>query len=131
MYDASKILLGLAIFVILVTFPFWFSIANETSGYRPELAKPENETMCVEDTEYMRSLHMDLLNQWRDAVVREGDRVYISTNGREHEMSLTGTCLGCHTSKADFCDQCHEYVGASPYCWDCHVDSTAQGTGGE
>ena len=37
-------------------------------------------------------------------------------------MSLTNTCLGCHSNKAQFCDQCHNYLEVTPYCWDCHVD---------
>jgi hypothetical protein len=126
MHDTGKIIIGLAVFLIAVTFPFWFSLANETSGYRPELQLPKDETDCVETTEYMRALHMDLLDDWRDQVVREGQRVYISSSGKRHNMSLTGNCLGCHTSKADFCDQCHNYVGISPYCWDCHIDTTPQ-----
>jgi len=122
MYDTGKIILGLVVFLIAVTFPFWFSLANDTSGNRPQLELPEKETDCVESTEYMRAQHMDLLNRWRDQVVREEQRIYISTTGQKHTMSLTGTCLGCHASKADFCDRCHDYVGVSPYCWDCHVE---------
>jgi hypothetical protein len=127
MYDATKIFLGLAIFLILITFPFWFSIASEKSGYVPEPKLPEHEDSCVESREYMKALHMDLLNQWRDAVVRDGKRVYVSSTGKRYEMSLSGTCLDCHAQKAEFCDQCHDYVGASPYCWDCHVENAQEG----
>ncbi len=121
MYDAGKIITGLVIFVVLVTFPFWFSIVAGKSGYVPEPELPANQDSCVESREYMRSYHMDLLNQWRDAVVRQGNRIYVSSTGEKFEMSLSGTCMGCHVSKASFCDQCHNYVGVSPYCWDCHV----------
>jgi hypothetical protein len=130
MYDGRKILLVLVIFLIAVTFPFWFSWVNEKSGFVPEPKLPEGEESCVESAEYMKALHMDLLNQWRNAVVRDGHRVYVSSLGNRYEMSLTGTCLGCHSNKAEFCDQCHDYVGAKPYCWDCHVDTSAsQGEG--
>jgi hypothetical protein len=127
MYDASKILTGLAIFVVLISFPFWFSIASEKSGYVPEPKLPENEDACVESREYMKSLHMDLLNQWRDSVVREGNRVYVSSTGKRYQMSLTGTCLSCHEEKSEFCDECHDYVGAEPRCWDCHVENAQEG----
>jgi hypothetical protein len=70
----------------------------------------------------MRPYHMDLLNQWRDAVVRDGDRIYVSSTGERFEMSLSNTCMDCHVSKVNFCDSCHNYVGVSPYCWDCHVE---------
>jgi hypothetical protein len=36
-------------------------------------------------------------------------------------MSLTGTCLDCHSDKEKFCDACHTYSAVDPYCWDCHV----------
>jgi len=77
---------------------------------------------CVASTEYMRASHMDLLNEWRDEVVREGNRIYTSPNGKEFEMSLTKTCTNCHYNKKEFCDQCHDYLGVTPYCWDCHVE---------
>jgi hypothetical protein len=78
----------------------------------------------VEDAEgYMKSWHMDLLNTWRDDVVREGKRIHVSRDyGTRYEMSLTKTCLGCHSNKKKFCDQCHDYIGVEPYCWDCHIE---------
>jgi hypothetical protein len=75
----------------------------------------------VADTEYMRTEHMQLVMDWRDEAVREMDRVYVSEDGRRFNKSMTGTCLGCHTDKAAFCDRCHDYLGVKPYCWDCHV----------
>jgi len=127
MYDTTKIVLGLAIFMGLITFPFWFSIASEKAGYVPEPVLPKEEESCVESREYMKALHMDLLDRWRDAVVRDGNRVYVSSTGQRFEMSLTGTCLDCHTEKTEFCDKCHDYVGAQPYCWDCHVENAHEG----
>jgi hypothetical protein len=38
-------------------------------------------------------------------------------------MSLSNTCLDCHSNKAEFCDRCHNYASVSPYCWDCHIDN--------
>ncbi len=66
--------------------------------------------------------HMDLLNEWRDTVVRKGERRYVSASGRAFDMSLTRTCMSCHTSKKEFCDSCHNYLAVVPYCWDCHVE---------
>ena len=71
MYDSGKVIAGLVIAVILLTFPFWFSIIQGKSGYVPEPELPTDQTSCVESKEYMRSFHMDLLNQWREAVVRD------------------------------------------------------------
>jgi hypothetical protein len=72
--------------------------------------------------EYMRTSHMDLLIDWRDRVVRENVRTWSAPDGRTHPIGLTGTCLRCHASKAEFCDRCHTYAGVAPSCWDCHVD---------
>ena len=90
----------------------------------PELVLPTNNNQkeCVADTAFMRSNHMTLLNDWRFEVVREGKRIYTSNNHKNFDMSLTKTCLNCHSNAAQFCDQCHSYIGVSPYCWDCHSE---------
>ena len=121
MRDGGKIVIGLVIFLILITFPIWYNIAKGKATYVPELAKPVKGTECVRPTEFMIANHMDLLNQWRDSVVRLGERYYVDSHGQMVEMSLTHTCLDCHADKAEFCDKCHSYMGVEPYCWDCHV----------
>jgi len=123
MHDGGKIIVGLAIFVILLTFPIWSNLATGQSAQPPAPKIITEETECVAPTEYMRSSHMALLNEWRDLVVREGKRVYVSANGREHRISLTDGCLSCHSNKAEFCDACHNYVRVSPYCWECRLES--------
>jgi len=124
MYDSGKILVGIIIFIGLFTSPIWYDLASGESSNKPNIILPTNEDMkeCVASTEYMRASHMDLLNEWRDEVVREGNRIYTSHNGKEFEMSLTKTCTNCHYNKTEFCDQCHDYLGVTPYCWDCHVE---------
>jgi hypothetical protein len=122
MYNTGKILTGLLIFLVLITFPIWYNLANGKAGYRPELEKAVKGTQCVRETDYMISHHMDLLNEWRDQVVREDERFEAGVGGVVYERSLTNTCLDCHADKSKFCDQCHTYLGVSPYCWSCHVD---------
>jgi hypothetical protein len=39
---------------------------------------------------------MKLLIQWRDEVVRQNQRVYIATDGKEYEKSMANTCMKCH-----------------------------------
>lgn len=119
MYDSPKVLLGLVIFLVLITFPIWYNVAKGTADYVPELEKAKGNA-CVADTTYMRSFHMDLLNTWRDEVVRHNQRVYTAPDGTKYNKSLTHTCLNCHT-KDKFCDKCHNYLKVDPYCWDCHV----------
>lgn len=124
MYDAGKIIVGLVVFVVVATSPLWFNALTSETPEVPEIKLPTNgSTECVETIDYMRSNHMDLLNEWRDEVVRVGTRDYVSSSsGKTFDMSLSRTCMDCHSNKADFCDACHTYLAVSPYCWDCHVE---------
>lgn len=119
------ITIGLIIFVALVTFPFWYNI-GEVSAPEPVLTeKAKAAKECVAPTEFMRTSHMQLLNQWRTEVVRNGTRIYTNVNGKEHKMSLSsgeGSCMDCHANKAEFCDKCHTYASVDPYCWQCHIE---------
>ena len=64
---------------------------------------------------------MVLLNEWRDDVLRDGDRVAVTVDGKEYRKGLQMACMECHTNKEKFCDSCHEYTSVKPYCWDCHL----------
>ena len=122
MRDKGRIVLGLLVFLALATFPVWFNLVSGESPRSPELVLPEGEKNCVADTEYMRSDHMQLLMDWRDETIRTNQRVFSMGDGRRYYKSLSGTCMTCHDKKQDFCDRCHDYVGVTPYCWDCHVE---------
>lgn len=122
MYDANKIIPGLIIFFCLISFPIWYSVVSGKIAYTPEPEIITEEKQCIEATQYMRDKHVDLLNDWRESVVREGTRTYVASDGKEYNISLTGTCMDCHSNKAEFCDQCHNYVGVKPNCWDCHIE---------
>ncbi|MDM7994742.1 MAG: sulfate reduction electron transfer complex DsrMKJOP subunit DsrJ [Acidobacteriota bacterium] len=121
----GMIALGLVIFLIAITIPFWYGRGKPISPVLLSLDTPAiaqlKEKRCVEDTAFMRANHMKLLNAWRDEVVREGKREYTAKDGRRFEKSLTGTCIQCHSNKEQFCDRCHNYVSARPTCFDCHV----------
>lgn len=127
MYDTSKVVIGIIVFLAIFTIPFWYSQvtgdAEEVPNLDPALESLKAEgKQCVESVDYMRAKHMDLLNTWRDDVVRGADREYVSEEyGVTYDKSLTDTCLEqCHTNKSDFCDQCHTYVNVEPGCWECH-----------
>ena len=124
MKDKKLIITGVIIFFIIVTFPFWYNRGR--AAPQPDLiltAKAKAAKVCVRSTEYMKAEHMQLLDIWRDSVVRSGERIYVSPAGKEYTMSLSNTCLDCHSNKADFCDRCHNYASVRPYCWDCHIDN--------
>jgi len=119
MYNAGKIITGIVIFVAIFTLPFWWQLGRAADKPKPEL--PKNQKQCVLDTEYMRTSHMQLLDQWRNSVVRDNNRLFLGKDGRVYNMSLTNECFRCHQSKTKFCDQCHNYLAVSPYCWECHL----------
>ena len=122
MYDKGMVITGLVIFVILVSFPFWYNLGKAAPVPEPVLTeKAKAAKECVRATEFMKAEHMQLLDVWRDTAVRDGKRIYLNSEGKEFNMSLTNTCLDCHSNKADFCDKCHNYASVDPYCWDCHI----------
>jgi hypothetical protein len=144
MNDRPRIVAGLAVALVALTFPFWYALARGQSGAPPDLELPAGRSHCVEDGQWMRAHHMELLDQWRTAVVREGKKTYVSKAfGDSYEMSLTKTCMGCHTSREAFCYKCHEYMNVQcrqivmpsatgrrsekgVHCWNCHVAPEAK-----
>ena len=123
MDDKYKIYTGLIIFIIIATFPFWYNLGKAAPVPEIKLSeKAKAAKTCVRPIEYMKTQHMQLLDIWRDQVVREGKRLYVNNSGKAFKMSLTDTCLDCHSEKAEFCDKCHNYTSVTPYCWDCHID---------
>ena len=125
MFDKGKIIAGLLIFILLWTFPFWYGKRGTASPPALPLDTPEIQKLavkrCIEPTPYMRASHMELLDRWRDSVVREGNQLYANQEGAKFPMSLSKTCVGCHSNKEKFCDSCHTYSGVKPNCWNCHI----------
>jgi hypothetical protein len=126
MNDSNWIKCGLIIFILLVAFPFIYNAASSKPSTAPELeltATAKAAEKCVRDTAYMQAEHMQLLDLWRHSVVRQGKREYVNPEGKTFNMSLSNTCMECHSNKEQFCDRCHEYASVEPYCWDCHIDN--------
>ncbi len=120
MYDGGKIIPGLIIFVLFITFPIWYNRGHAGTVPQPEL--PKKFKQCVLPDADMRAEHMQLLNRWRDQVLRTGDWAFdVKIGDTMYQKSLMNTCMQCHTSKKKFCDRCHTYASVKPYCWDCHV----------
>jgi len=93
---------------------------TEETAYVAEEKLPGEEAQCVLPPGEQRDGHKALLHDWKQSVVREGNSIYVASDGQEYEMSLSGTCLNCHSNKAEFCDQCHSYTAVNPDCWSCH-----------
>lgn len=139
-------LLGLLIFVVIITSPILYSLGKEKASPEVNLNTPVIQQLsvkeCIESKEYMRENHMQLLLEWRDSAVRDGESVYINSKGKAYEISIQNTCLECHndtptstvinntnitppTVNADsnqFCFSCHDYAAVEPNCWSCHSD---------
>ncbi len=125
LYGGWKIIAGLIFFLLVVTFPFWYGGLKATPPPDLKLDTPAigqlAEKRCIEDAAFMRANHMKLLVKWQDLVVREGIRSYAATDGKVYQISLTASCLGCHSNKDKFCDRCHDYTGVKPKCYSCHI----------
>jgi len=118
MYDRGKVVTGLAIFVIIMTFPVWYNLGATQHVPKPDL--PKDVKKCVGTSAYMRTSHMVVLNQWRDEVVREEKRKLVEVEGKQYVKSLQLGCMKCHPDRKKFCDECHTYTAVDPFCWDCH-----------
>jgi hypothetical protein len=123
MYDGKKIILGLIIFLGLITYPVWHNTVSGKMSYipKPELPTDKAKKECVEPKTFIRVNHKDLLEDWKASVVRDGMRTYQASNQKKYTMSLNRTCMNCHTDRTKFCDQCHNYMGVTNKCWDCHI----------
>lgn len=152
MYKGGKIIASLIIFVALITIPFFYNMGKANAGPDVALDTPAiqqlSDPQCVESAEFMKANHMQLLNEWREAAVRDGQAVYVNSQGKEFEISLQDTCLECHATESasnpvvlsnpvlnaagvsnpelndspQFCASCHDYSAVEPLCWDCHFE---------
>lgn len=103
MNKKGGILLGLLIFVVIVASPILYNKGKAKAAPVINLNTPVIQQLsdkeCVEPADYMRQNHMQLLLQWRDAKVRDGQTVYINSKGKAYDISLEGTCLKCHNDR--------------------------------
>ena len=114
---SRNIIIGIAVLVIVFTYPFWNAAIGSPAV--PELPIPQEE-QTIGYAEYKRANHMQILDDWKTSVVRDGDRMYMSEQGIAYMMSLQNSCLECHNVQ-QFCDACHNFADVSLNCWTCHV----------
>ncbi len=126
MYDAGKIVLFLLVIVAVTLTPIWYNAVTGRGAAQPKLTAGTSEKECVLPASEMRAAHMQVLDDWRTRVVRGGEHKTRTSQGREVRMSLTGTCLGCHAQKTEFCDRCHDYAAVNLACFDCHLAPQAK-----
>lgn len=123
MYDGWKIITGLIVGIGLLIFPLFYNGLKAAKVPEPELtAKAKQAKECIEPKSFMRTQHMKILDRWRNEAVRDNNWLYVFSSGMRYDKSLENTCMGCHSNKSKFCDQCHNYMGVVPYCWTCHIE---------
>jgi [DsrC]-trisulfide reductase subunit J len=89
-----------------------------------EIPKALKGDQCVEDTDFMRRNHMDILLHQRDDTMRDGIRT------KKHSLK---ECFTCHVVKGTdlkpltikspkhFCRECHDYAAVNVDCFQCHT----------
>jgi hypothetical protein len=105
------------IWAVIILLPVGYSVTSHLLAQSAErkvapfLEKPAPEhTKCVRDVTYMRYHHWELLRTIREEEVRYGMRGDVGLK----------TCKNCHTSRAKFCNKCHDSVSMKPDCFGCH-----------
>jgi len=90
---------------------------------KPDIPKGKGDK-CVEDTDFMRKNHMEILLHQRDETMHRGIRT------KQHSLK---ECIECHVVNDDagqavnhlnpkhFCVQCHQYTSVSIDCFECHA----------
>ena len=86
---------------------------------------------CVEDTDFMRRNHMNILMHQRD------DTMYAGVRTKQHSLK---ECISCHavqgpdakpvtvSSPQHFCRSCHDYAAVKIDCFQCHASRPEGGT---
>jgi predicted CXXCH cytochrome family protein len=96
----------------------------------PDIPRGQGE-FCVEDTEFMRRNHMNVLLHQRDETMINGIR------SKQHSLK---ECISCHAVKGSdaipvtvenpkhFCRSCHDYAAVKIDCFQCHASRPELGT---
>ncbi|MDT8384558.1 MAG: Hdr-like menaquinol oxidoreductase cytochrome c subunit [Gammaproteobacteria bacterium] len=91
---------------------------------RPDIPDAIKGEQCVEDTDFMRRNHMDVLLHQRDETMHKGIRT------KKHSLK---ECFTCHVVKdanntpvsvsnpKHFCRECHDYAAVKVDCFQCHT----------
>ncbi|MGB5291398.1 MAG: cytochrome c3 family protein [Lysobacterales bacterium] len=102
---------------------------DNANTLRPVIPKGLGDA-CVEDTDFMRRNHMELLKHQRDETTLKGVR--------NKQYSLT-ECLSCHAVNGSdaapvtvsdpkhFCRSCHDYAAVNIDCFQCHASRPEPG----
>ena len=120
MNNNRLVALGLILFVVIFTIPVLMNLGKTTVQTQPPDALAMQglaDKLGVKNEQEYREKHMQILSEWKGAVVRDGKRIYVTQDGREIPMSMENLA-----SQSQYCNACHDYAGIEkPKCWTCHV----------
>ena len=105
--------LGLILFVLLFTFPVLMNLGKSVAKTQPPAMLQDQKAMQeladklgVKNIDEFRERHKQVLAEWKDIVVRDGKRVYVTKDGREIPISLQNLA-----SQPQYCSDCHDMRG--------------------
>ena len=119
------IALGLILFVLAFAIPVLMNLNKPVAQTMPPALSQDEKALQelaqklgVRNINEFRATHKQVLAEWKSLAVRDGQRVYVTPDGREIPISLKNL-----SSNAELCNACHDYVGIEkPSCWKCHVE---------
>ena len=91
---------------------------------KPDIPDAIKGEQCVEETDFMRKNHMELLLHQRDETMYKGIRT------KKHSLK---ECFTCHvvnnkdnkpvtvSNPKHFCRECHDYAAVQIDCFQCHT----------
>ncbi|VAW63532.1 hypothetical protein MNBD_GAMMA09-849 [hydrothermal vent metagenome] len=101
--------------------------SSEELSFAPEVPHPTNGTTeCVRPEDDMKANHMKYILHQRDETMHKGIRT---------DTFALHECINCHVEKNSkarfgdsehFCSSCHNYVGVSIDCFQCHNDRPSE-----
>ena len=112
--------------IVLATVTGLAAVEEDSTARRipfPDIPRGQGEN-CVEDTDFMRRNHMNLLKHQRDDTMLKGIRT------KQHSLK---ECVSCHAvegadavpltaaSPKHFCRSCHDYAAVQIDCFQCHA----------
>jgi hypothetical protein len=122
MHNTLITIVGIALLAISST-AFADEDSSEKPSFAPKVPHPTNGTTeCVEPEDDMKKNHMNYILHQRDETMHEGIRT--------KKYSLK-ECINCHIPEDStarfgdsqhFCSSCHNFVGVSIDCFQCHMD---------
>ncbi|WP_088186428.1 sulfate reduction electron transfer complex DsrMKJOP subunit DsrJ [Desulfosporosinus sp. FKA] len=124
MYKGGRIIASLVVFVAFLGFPFFYNMGKanaEPKNLAENIKLIESTQHDIEPASWMIANHMKLLDQWRQAYVRDGQTIYVNNRGEKFPININTWSNTVGANSNQFCITCHNYVGVQLNCFSCHT----------